>query len=364
MLGLNFKKKYKVLHITNEIGNYVVGGMGTYINEMYMHRSEHIGFVHLYDEARYPDIEISNYPGTNDILTLRHDEYKRIEELDFEIIVIHFFELAFCITESLIQNKKIIYVIHSIPLPKPPPVNDPFGGHFDVRDKFEFLCNCANGIVCVSHADQERLGQLYPHFKSKTCVIHNGISLPNNILQNENYTKSRNILGFLGRLDYRKGILECIKSLKNTTAELRIACANNDPGYLNMLLDYIEAADMQTRVTFYGWCVGKRKENLLKSLDALIIPSLYEPFGYVVVEAIKNGLPIITSNSGGIGEIIGDYKYQFNPYKKDDMYHKILEFQNDANDVIQKEQVYLNERIKQFTAEIMVDKYMKLYESL
>ncbi len=34
MLGLNFKKNYKVLHITNEIGNYVVGGMGTYINHV------------------------------------------------------------------------------------------------------------------------------------------------------------------------------------------------------------------------------------------------------------------------------------------------------------------------------------------
>ena len=77
---------------------------------------------------------------------------------------------------------------------------------------------------------------------------------------------------------------------------------------------------------FCGWCVGERKEIFLNSLDALVIPSLYEPFGYVALEAMQRGLPVICSKNGGLDEILEGYKYKFNPYVEGELEKAIDEF--------------------------------------
>ena len=112
---------------------------------------------------------------------------------------------------------------------------------------------------------------------------------------------------------------------------------------------------------FYGWCSGERKKSFLKSLDALIIPSLYEPFGYVVLEAMKEKVPVIVSSNGGMEEIVGDYKYCFNPYLANDLERCIAEFQNDSIEVIEEQRARLFERSKLFTSKKMVENYNNVF---
>lgn len=364
MINFNFKRRYKVIHITNEIGNYVVGGMGTYINELYEHRGEEIGFIHLYDKQTYPDINISNYPGINDILAMSYDEAYKIEDLEFDIAVIHFYELAFCITDTIINSRKVVYVIHSVPLPEPPPKQDPFGGNTLIRQDFEYMCENADKLICVSYAEKDRLLNIYPEYEWKVKVIHNGITLIPEELNHVRTQHKRKIFGYIGRMDYRKGILECIKAFKHIDGELRIACASNNSYYFSTILQYIEGAEMQEKVKFLGWCMGERKESFMKSLDALIIPSLYEPFGYVVVEGMKYGLPIITSRNGGISEIIEDYKYQYDAYEQSELIAAIKSFKEDSDECINKEVRYLQNRLAKFSADNMIEKYSETWEEI
>ena len=165
-------------------------------------------------------------------------------------------------------------------------------------------------------------------------------------------------------MDYRKGILECIKAIKNIDAELWLACPNNDSLYLNTILTYIEAAGMQDKIKFLGWCMGERKENFLKSIDVLMIPSLYEPFGYVAIEAMTYGLPVISSNNGGLGEILEGYKYQYYPYNENELSEQIKAFQNDSNEVIEKQQKILINKLDEFSTEKMCEKYKEIWKSL
>lgn len=364
MFNLNFKEKYKVVHLTNEIGKYVIGGMGTYINELYNYRNEETGFIHIYNNEEYNDIFVKDYPGQEDILAVSHNEHPKLNNLNCDVIVIHFYELAFCINQEVLKGKKLVYVVHSVPTPEPMPLDDPFGGHQAIREKFEFLCQYAHAIICVSHAEKEKLCSIYPYFKNKTKVIYNGITLLNQNELNQNYMTSRKIFGYIGRMDYRKGILECIKAFKNIDGELRVACSNSEPYYFNKLLDCIEMGDMQEKVNFYGWCVGARKESFLNSLDALIIPSLYEPFGYVVVEAMNYGLPVISSHRGGLGEIVGEYKYKYNPYGATDLHDTIIRFQEDSKENIKEQQIFLNERLKYFSVERMIESYNNVFSEL
>lgn len=364
MFRLNFKPYYPILHVTNEIGRYVIGGMGTYINELYRYRESDMGFVHMNDLGGKIDLDLLAYPGQTDILSLECGECGRLGEVDFGILVIHFYELAFCASEEILRGRKLVYVIHSVPLPEPPPKQDPFGGYLDIQEKFEFLCTRADLLICVSEAEKERLCGLYPALRGKTAVVHNGMTFPIGGSKFWKEKEERKVFGYLGRMDYRKGIMECFRAFRKTDAQLYLACPRNDPYYLESLLLYREAAGMEERISFLGWCEGERKEAFLGFVDALVVPSLYEPFGYVVLEAAARGVPVLAGSRGGMAEILGDYRYQFDPCSEAGLYDILCTFRTDSTEVVGQEMERLRERLTYFRAETMMMRYRTLYQRL
>ncbi|CAH1193838.1 D-inositol-3-phosphate glycosyltransferase [Paenibacillus plantiphilus] len=363
MINIQFKPHYRVLHFTNEIGKYIIGGMASYMNEMYRHHGQDVGFVHFYNSS-VQDIVMDSYPGPDNILAVAAHELDRLRELSFDIAVVHFYALHFMIDENVLKGRPLIYVVHSVPTTEPYFPEQPFGEQHVVKEQFESMCERANIIVTVSHAEAHKLIALYPEFESKVRVIHNGMTYTETEPAIQSIREHRKTFGFLGRLDYRKGLYECLRAFKTTDACLKIACGFEDPEYLSSILGYIEAADLQSKIEFLGWCQGERKLSFLRSLDALIVPSLYEPFGYVVLEAMSQQLPLICSNRGGIPEIVGDYKYCFDPYDSDSLAVTIHQFQTDDKEVIQEQVIKLYQRTKRFTSEEMSDKYEMLYHSI
>lgn len=362
MFKIGFKKHYKVLNFTTEIGKHTVGGVGTYMDQLYKYHSEDTGFVHIYDGNDTQTISTEDYPDKKDILAVSSGEIDQVMYLSYDIAVIHFYALSCLVSEDYIRGRKLVYVVHSVPTPEPYYINEPFGIHDDIKFSFQSVCNRADIIVCVSNAEKEKLSTIYPYLSHKIIVIYNGIDFEEEITNvRSEINKERNVFGFIGRLDYRKGLLECIRSIKNIDCEFRIACGNEDPQYLNILTNYIDGASLKDRVVFYGWCSGVRKKSFLKSLDALIIPSLYEPFGYVVLEAMKEKIPVIVSSNGGMAEIVGDYKYCFNPYLANDLERCILEFQNDSIEEIKEQRSRLLERSKLFNSQEMVENYNNVF---
>ena len=364
MFKIGFKDKYKVIHVNNEIGSALVGGAGTYMNEIYKYHNEDTGFVYMNMGNPLDDFDADEYKQSGDIAIMHMQENSKLEHLDCDIIVIQFYEFAFCVTDELLKGKKLAYVIHSVPTPEPYISENPFGCNYDIRSKFEHLCEKADVLVCVSNAEKNKLSTIYPQYASKIRVVHNGISYDGIPKLNKNHKKSRKKFGYIGRTDYRKGILETIKAIKDMDAELHIACPKNDSAYLEKILLYIEAANMQDRVKFYGWCVGERKKHFFDSLDALIIPSLYEPFGYVALEGMCHGLPIISSNNGGLDEILEGYKYKYNPYLEGGLENAIRSFKDDSEEIIYEQQQILLKNLTRFNAREMAEKYDEIWENL
>ena len=60
------------------------------------------------------------------------------------------------------------------------------------------------------------------------------------------------------------------------------------------------------KVTFCGWIPHDKLDGYYKSCDAVIMPSRWEAFGLVGVEAMKYGKPIIVSNRGALPELVKD----------------------------------------------------------
>lgn len=364
MFSINFRNDYKVVHINNELGNCVVGGAGTYMNEMYKYRRADTGFIYMGLGSPTDDYNISDFMEQKDILIMNREEAHKLRNINCDIFVIQFYEFATYLDEDILRGKKVVYVIHSVPTPEPPPTWDPFGGNHDIRMKFEKLCNLATVLVCVSEAEKEKLIRIYPQYEEKITVVYNGITYNKSEQLSDNYKTSRKVFGYIGRTDYRKGIIECVKAFSSVDATLRLACPKNDNAYVERILTFVDGANLQEKVQFCGWCMGERKENFLNSLDALIIPSLYEPFGYVALEAMQRGLPVICSKNGGLAEILEGYKYMFNPYVEGELEQQLEQFINDSNEEIEKQQQILMRNLERFSASIMAHNYENIWDRL
>ena len=111
------------------------------------------------------------------------------------------------------------------------------------------------------------------------------------------------------------------------------------------------------RFNLLGYVSNDELESLYKGAYALLYPSLNEGFGYPPMEAMKYGVPVITSTFGAISEICGDSVLYTNPYSIDEIAIRLLELENQD---IYKE--YKKRSISRF--ELINKKQMKDLEDL
>lgn len=80
---------------------------------------------------------------------------------------------------------------------------------------------------------------------------------------------------------------------------------DRDPACAAEIAARAGAAGISDRVTFTGALAGARLDAAFASADVLLVPSRYETFGMVVLEALARGLPVIASDVGGLPEALG-----------------------------------------------------------
>ncbi len=134
--------------------------------------------------------------------------------------------------------------------------------------------------------------------------------IPNMIELNSSYKwsefKELPIIGTIGRFVAKKGFDSFIRAmaiLKNRGIKFKAIIGGNGDESANLEL-LRNNLDLKEEVEFVGWV--ENKENFYKKIDVFCLPSLHEPFGIVLLEALKYGLPIVTTNTEGPLEIIKD----------------------------------------------------------
>jgi glycosyltransferase involved in cell wall biosynthesis len=132
-------------------------------------------------------------------------------------------------------------------------------------------------------------------------VIYNAriISDSNKIFQR--ISNSDIVFGYIGTLAPNKGVqwlIEQFNKISSNSISLIIA-GEGDSFYTNLLKN-ISAND--TRISFTGYV---KSEDFYPQIDVLIVPSTWnEPLGMVAIEACAHHIPVITSATGGLKEII------------------------------------------------------------
>jgi glycosyltransferase involved in cell wall biosynthesis len=113
------------------------------------------------------------------------------------------------------------------------------------------------------------------------------------------------IVGYLGRLDPRKGVEDVCEVAGRVPARFLLAGENllAPSAYVAGLRELAEAR-APGRVTFLGAVPGPW--SLLMQVDVLIVPSRREPWGRVAAEAQLMGRPVVAARTGGLPEIVHD----------------------------------------------------------
>ena len=111
---------------------------------------------------------------------------------------------------------------------------------------------------------------------------------------------------YLGRLEYEKGVHDAIAAMprirrSHPGTTLTIA---GDGTQQEWLVEQARKHKVLKAIDFVGRVDHGQLLTLLHDADAAVLPSHYEPFGIVALEAAAAGAPLVTSNVGGLGEAV------------------------------------------------------------
>ena len=138
--------------------------------------------------------------------------------------------------------------------------------------------------------------------QDKLIMIYSGIAKKKNpLLKKLDLPKDSINLLFVGRFDPQKGLDLLLKAIDT--------CSRRDI-HLYVIGDNIVSNGMgiekkdKDRVTFLGWMPHADIAYWYAACDAVIMPSRWEAFGLVAIEAMKYGKPVLVSNCGALPELV------------------------------------------------------------
>jgi glycogen(starch) synthase len=114
------------------------------------------------------------------------------------------------------------------------------------------------------------------------------------------------LIGYAGRLVYEKGVQDLIAALPELRANhpgLRVVIAGDGP-HRGELQEDVRHRRLHRDVSFAGFMGEGELPALMAATDALVVPSIYEPFGMVALEGASAGAPLAVAATGGLTEIV------------------------------------------------------------
>jgi len=202
---------------------------------------------------------------------------------------------------SASKQIEIVYNFHN----KPKKFLDNNREHIDIVNKYEgVICDKADKIIHVSNHMQSLFDSKY---KDKSKVIYNGVDF-DYYGKEVNKTKyimpgspSKKKVMYMGRFVGMKNIYNLLSIKVPEGVEMLVAAGQigNFPWIVETMWNKPPEG-----FTYIGFISGEIKNYLLQNVDAVIVPSVHEPFGLVTLETIASKTLLICSRASGMEEYI------------------------------------------------------------
>lgn len=163
----------------------------------------------------------------------------------------------------------------------------------------------ADRVLCVSGRTRDQVVRRHGVAPERTAVVHP----PLDDLQPAAGPARRSsapLVLFIGRLVPQKGVDLFLRTAQRLRAEIpraRFVVAGDGPGFADAVERSLQLG-LGARVRFTGQVSRAGVEDLLARADALLVPSLAEPYGLVGLEAARAGVPVVASRACGFLEVL------------------------------------------------------------
>ena len=200
---------------------------------------------------------------------------------------------------------------------KKPIINHIHGADFDdfyvnasekKRALIKTVYNKCSVLIALSSEWKNHLSQIVPAVK--IIIIENYSILQKDALEQRLKRNCNYTVLFLGELGKRKGCYDIPAVLEQVVKEVPnvkfiIGGAGSETDELNIKKLFQEKG-VADSVVFSGWVRGKEKDRLLREADVFFLPSYNEGMPMSVLDAMGYGLPVVSTNVGGIPKIVHD----------------------------------------------------------
>ena len=186
-------------------------------------------------------------------------------------------------------------------------------------------------IICVSQPSKEDVINEFLAAKDNIRVIPNGIDI--NSFKPSGLTKELNfrIVTTASADIPLKGLRHLLSALpriigKFPLTTLTVIGKSPKKSKLNKIIDDLKLED---RISFKSGVSEEEIVEIYHRSDLAVIPSLYEGFGFGAGEAMACGIPLISTDSGGLKQVIGDAALKIKPGSVEEIEEGILKLFNE-----------------------------------
>jgi len=293
--------------------------------------------------------------------------------LKYKLDILHVHSLGFLWHDKIVLLKRLFS--------KAKIVNTPHGP-FMALDKYgffenifrniiiflELFCNRLYDVVIQVNPNQYKWMVKYGINKNKIKYVPNGIpksSFDN--IDSKNFIKKYNlgnkfVISYLGRIQDYKGLDQVIKILPELDKRIVFLVMGKDTGIKNELIKLAKKLRVSDRVIFTGEVSHPEKLMGLDASEIFILPSEWEAFGIVILEAMARGNVIISTKTEG-GEFLikkeNGFTYDFGDLNSLKRYIKILFKDKKLMEKIKKNNM---KKAKEFLWENIVKDLEKIYQ--
>ncbi len=178
-----------------------------------------------------------------------------------------------------------------------------------------WITNRSERVIACSHYMREQVVDIFGVEESKVSVIPNGID-PEDLrpqdsaelrrLRGEFADPDQKLVLLIGRLVYEKGFQLALEAMPKLIEEVPgtrflVAGSGTHEAELHKQSDELGLGE---HGTFLGWIGDDVLHSLYAIADVCVVPSIYEPFGLVALEAMASGCPCIVADTGGLREVV------------------------------------------------------------
>jgi glycosyltransferase involved in cell wall biosynthesis len=222
------------------------------------------------------------------------------------------------------RSDGVVLVVHDLAFEVIPEAGPGFGERW--RRRFDGWLRRAAAVIVPSASAKADLLERHPVDETRVLVISHGadpfeLPFPDEIERvRERFGIGGPFALFVGGIEPRKNLralVEAFARIRDADPWLviaggRVRWAPNGVETLRAQVDELPD-DVRRRVVLTGYVTDDQKRGLLGGATALAYPSLYEGFGFPVLEGFAAGVPVLTSTAASLPEVAGDAAISVEP---------------------------------------------------